>query len=206
MELILINESKLKVMLTKTDLSDFEIEAEELDYGNTETKRMFWDILSRAKHAVGFDTDGSRVLVQLYPSREGGCEMFITKIGALCSACDGVSDDCPSGTLSCKSVRSSGAKGRPLAFSFDCLEWLLTVCRRLRGIGYEGDSAAYIGDDKRYYLFLEGLDSTGYLPLDEYSFIGEYGAAESPEALEQFLGEHGRALCADEAVERLGVL
>lgn len=83
MEFILINENKIKVMLSEEDLDEFEIDAEEMDYSNTETKRMFWDILSRAKHSTGFDTDGQRVLVQLYPSRKGGCEMFVTKIGLL---------------------------------------------------------------------------------------------------------------------------
>ena len=83
MEIIMINENKLKVMLCKEDLSHFELSPEQLDYSNTETKRMFWDVLSRAKHQTGFDTDGQRVLVQLYPSKEGGCEMFVTKIGIL---------------------------------------------------------------------------------------------------------------------------
>ena len=63
MEIIMISESKLKVMLTSEDLQAFELEAEDLDYGNTETKRMFWDVLGRAKNSVGFDTDGQRVLV-----------------------------------------------------------------------------------------------------------------------------------------------
>ena len=85
MEIIMISDCKLKVMLGEEDLKQFEIKAEQLDYSNTETKRMFWDILNRAKHQTGFDTDGQRVLVQLYPSKQGGCEMFVTKIGLLYS-------------------------------------------------------------------------------------------------------------------------
>ena len=88
MEIILISESKLKIALREEDLASFEIRADELDYSNTETKRMFWDLLTRAKHKTGFDTDGQRVLVQLYPSKDGGCEMFVTKIGLLDEAKD----------------------------------------------------------------------------------------------------------------------
>ena len=84
----MISDNKLKVMLCQEDLKHFELKAEELDYSNTETKRMFWDVLSQAKHQTGFDTDGQRVLVQLYPSKEGGCEMFVTKIGLLSSSCN----------------------------------------------------------------------------------------------------------------------
>ena len=83
MEFILIGDGKIKVSLTKEDLEEFELSADELDYANTETKRMFWDVLSRAKARTGFDTDGEKVLVQLYPSRDGGCEIFVTKIGSL---------------------------------------------------------------------------------------------------------------------------
>ena len=83
MEIILISECKLKIALREEDLAAFEIRADELDYSNTETKRMFWDLLTRAKQKTGFDTDGQRVLVQLYPSKDGGCEMFVTKIGLL---------------------------------------------------------------------------------------------------------------------------
>ena len=50
MEIIMISDCKLKVMLGEDDLKQFEIKAEQLDYSNTETKRMFWDLLSRAKH------------------------------------------------------------------------------------------------------------------------------------------------------------
>ena len=209
MEMIMINENKLKVMLTGADLEEFDLEAEDLDYSNTETKRMFWDILGRAKHTVGFDTDGVRVLVQLYPSREGGCEMFITKMGEVCRDCAADSPDASplAPILHYKpSHRSPPGKGRPGAFRFDCLEWLITVCRRLRGIGYTGSSAAYIDDRKSYYLFLEGLDPTGYLPLDEYSFITEYGSRENVEELRLVLGERGKCICQSDAVEQLGVL
>ena len=81
----MISDNKLKVMLCEEDLKGFQLKADQLDYSNTDTKRMFWDVLSKAKHQTGFDTDGQRVLVQLYPSKEGGCEMFVTKIGLLSS-------------------------------------------------------------------------------------------------------------------------
>ena len=85
MEFIIISEDKIKVTLTAEDLEEFELDSSTLDYANTETKRMFWDVLSRAKHRTGFDTDGQKVLVQLYPSKQGGCEIFVTKIGSMYS-------------------------------------------------------------------------------------------------------------------------
>ncbi len=208
MEFILISDSKIKVMLTEEDLREFEIEADELDYANTDTKRMFWDILSRAKHITGFDTDGQRVLVQLYPSRRGGCEMFVTKIGSsLCSA----DESChiqgkPNPIISEKiTVKSKGgapqrAKKRLTAFSFDSLEEMLSVCRRLHSIEYSEESSAYIGEDGRPYLLLSGIDATGYEPIDRFSFIHEFGTAENAESAAFFLTERGKILCSDNAV------
>ena len=80
MELILINEKKLKIMLTPEDMREYEIDCESVDYARAETRRAFWSILDEAKHRTGFDAASERVYIQLYPSREGGCEMFVTRL------------------------------------------------------------------------------------------------------------------------------
>lgn len=206
MEIILISETKLKVMLTSEDLQAFELETEDLDYGNTETKRMFWDILGRAKHSVGFDTDGQRVLVQLYPSRTGGCEMFITKLGALTRSKKSDATDLHTVIKASKDSPSAERSVRLGAFGFESISRMLSVCRRLASIGYHGNSEAYFGDDRRAYLFLSIPEATRYLPLDEYSFIAEYGTHENPDTLRAFLCEHARPICRDAAVEQLSKL
>ena len=210
MEIIMISDSKLKLMLAREDLAEFDLEADELDYSKSETKQMLWDILSDLREQVGFRTDGCRVLVQLFPSRDGGCEMFISKIADFCYCAEERTDtehEILLPMLHCKSAhRSAACQGKVGVFAFDRLEWMITVCRRLRGIGYGEDSRAYISDDHRYFLFLEGLDPLGYLTLDEYSFIAEYGSVENADALTGYLCEHGRLLCESDAVERLGVL
>lgn len=208
----MISDSKLKIMLTSDDLKQFEINADELDYSNTETKRMFWDLLSQAKHDTGFDTDGQRVLVQLYPSKEGGCEMFVTKIGIMCSAEGGregkyISSDSERTALRTKSAkRYAPSNERYSAFGFDRIEWMIGVCRRLADIGYIGESSAYVADNGRAYLFLYDVDAAGFMPLDEFSFIVEYGTPENIDSLRLFIGEHGRAICESNAVSLLGRL
>ena len=207
MEIIMISESKLKVMLSAEDLQEFDLGTEQLDYSNTETKRMFWDVLSRAKRSVGFDTDGHRVLVQLYPSRGGGCEMFITRLARLsCEASDPTNEDALSAVIAGQSYAGARIKRDTTgaAFGFDTMERLLAVCRRLSALSYVGESEAYLGDDRRCYLFLSDLELSSYLPLDEYSFIGEYGTVESVPALRHFVSEHARPICEAGAVACLG--
>ena len=181
MEFILISESKIKVMLTEDDLRDFEISTEELDYSNTDTKRMFWDVLSRAKHTTGFDTDGQRVLVQLYPSRHGGCEMFVTKIGALSHNDEGCryNESTPiiSEKITVKNPHKSSKKAKKIysAFSFESLEDIIAVCRELYHIEYDDSCFSYIGDNGLYYLLIAGIDTTGYTPFDKFSFLDLWG-------------------------------
>ena len=206
MEIIMISQTKLKVMLNAEDLQDFSIKAEELDYNNTETKRMFWDVLSRAKKSVGFDTDGHRVLVQLYPSRSGGCEMFISKLGLICkSECEESSEPSLSAVIAknpriqtCAQSKTQGTGSA--AFGFDSMACLLAVCRRLDALSYDGESEAYLGDDRRCYLFLSDLDLSPYLPLDEYSFISEYGTPENVNMLRHYVQEHAKPICQGGAV------
>lgn len=79
MELILIDSSKLKIILTKNDLDTLNINVDDMDYSNAASKRAFWELIEKAKTETGFNTDKSKLYVQLFPSIDGGCEMFITK-------------------------------------------------------------------------------------------------------------------------------
>lgn len=215
MDIIVINDTKLKVMLTKNDLSEFSLDTTTLDYTNSETKKMFWNILDQAKQTLGFSTDGYRILVQLYPSKAGGCEMFVTKLGLLQGGCfDSLCDNekCVEGldkrhVLHCKNSHySTNTKGRLSVFGFDELSSLISVCRRLRNIGYEGNSSAYRCDDRKYHLFIDGIEELGFMPPDEFSFISEYGRSENSETMSYYISEHGEAICASDAVNILGVL
>ena len=84
MELILISSSKLKIMLSDADMEKYDLTAETVDYDNTATRRAFWSILDDAKNETGFDAASDRLFIQMYPSKDGGCEMFVTKLGTLC--------------------------------------------------------------------------------------------------------------------------
>ena len=82
MELILINTSKLKIMLTPDDMKRYSLDIDKMNYDNTETRRVFWNILDTAKHETGFDAASDRVCIQVYPSKGGGCEMYVTKLAS----------------------------------------------------------------------------------------------------------------------------
>ncbi len=209
MELILISESKLKIMLTAQDMSRYDIDAMTLDYTSDESRRAFHHILEDAKNETGFDTTGDRLFIQMYPSRSGGCELFVTKLGVLCSALEGETTNeisIPGGTsvVQLKPERkSSNGPKRAGAYCFEQMEWMLRVCRRLSLCGYKGESSAYRDIDGKCYLILEEMNANSYSPLDEYSFILEYGTYENAETLRLYIREHGIVICESGAVEKL---
>lgn len=190
MEIIQISEGKLKVMLTKADLEEFDLDAQTLDYADSETKELFSALLAHIKETVGFRTDGYRVLVRFFPSRDGGCELFLSRIPDFYVGEEELEEE----------------QTRPQVFVFERIEDLLTVCRRLRAIGYPHASSAYISDAHRFYLFVDRPAHEKSAGISPYAFLGEYGKAESPDCLLSFLFEHGRVLCEQNAVEQLGIL
>ena len=194
MEYIRISESKLKVMLERKDLEEWDISADRLDYSDPDAKRVFGDILCQAKRELGFDTAGRRILLQLYPSRDGGCELFIS-----CS-------ELPAGMNNEQSPREVGKKR---AYSFSSLEDLLAVCKRLLGRCGFCESSAWFDENGRWYLLFTELGTSpelDMLPLNPLSFICEYGESESYTALSLYLGEYARPVCEGNAIERLGTL
>ncbi|MBE6694654.1 MAG: adaptor protein MecA [Ruminococcaceae bacterium] len=80
MELIRIGEGKLKIMLTLPDMEKYHLDCEELDCTSEDTREAFRHIFDDACAEVNFDTEGERLFIQLYTSRGGGCEIFVTKI------------------------------------------------------------------------------------------------------------------------------
>ena len=196
MELILINENKLKITLSEGDMKQYDLSCDDIDYDNTETRRAFWSILDEAKHRTGFDAASQRVFIQLYPSKEGGCEMYVTKLSV-----KGVSED---------RARSSHAllplSRRFLAFSFDSINDLIAVCRRLCSIDFSGRSESYRMDNGKYLLIIDEPEENAYIGLCEHSFIDEFGKRENLRNARIMCHEHGECICADKAVEILGAL
>ncbi|MFA5561455.1 MAG: adaptor protein MecA [Eubacteriales bacterium] len=199
MELILISDSKLKVMLSADDMEKYEIRSDEIDYDNTETRRAFWQILDEVKQRTGFDAATDKVLIQVYPSRDGGCEMFVTKLSGVSPA---VTD-----TLA-RSRSVAMLSMRTCIYSFDKLEKLLRVCRSLYRSGYNTVSSAYHADNGRFYLVLQEhfRSGGGGGHISEFSFIEEYGTCHRGAMEMAYIKEHATCIDDTAAVEKLADL
>ena len=199
MEYLIISESKLKVTLDSNELECRSLEASSLDYADPDAKKLFGDILYKAKEEHGFDTSGHRVLLQLYPSKDGGCELFITKLGSL---------EREKGNSDAPIKKDGGQKKKKneRAFSFDRLSHLISVCKRLYESGEDICASVFVDEEGIWYLLLHFEDSIcdglyDMLPICEFSFITEYGTPENPSALSLYLGEHAKRICDKDALK-----
>ena len=198
MELIRISDSKLKVMLTEEDMIYYALDCETMDYDNTETRRAFWQILDEAKKKTGFDAASERVFVQVYPSKKGGCEMFVTKVGELCE-----------GKLM-EEKRLSTMRKRENIYLFETMETLFLMCEKLKALGYRDKSAAYADYDRSlFYLAVEERSSDSVLSsnaIGEYGFLSEYGRRKNGNLAYAYIKEHCVCLDKENAVYSLSVL
>ena len=131
MELLKISENALKVSLSREDMEFYDIEFDALDYSNTETRRIIWTILDEAKRTLGFEAVRDKLYIRALRSREGGCELFVTR---------DEKTECISPTL----------------FQFSDVNLLALACARLKNCLFSGESKLFLGDDGKFYLYLFG--------------------------------------------------
>jgi len=203
-ELLLISDSKLKVMLTPEDMSRFELTCESIDYDNVETRHAFWSILNEAKQQIGFDAAADRVFVQVYPSKSGGCEMFVTKIDI--------------SNVSKSSVKSTTVppRSRKLAqsiFAFDDMEAMLSACYHINGSDNYVTSDAYCDERRRYYLAIHSeIDRSSHAyergrGVDlKFPAAIEYGYALDDSSALSYIHEHCHCICVGNAIDQLARL
>ena len=147
MELLRVSNSKLKITLTPEDMKRFELQCNSMDYANAETKRAFREILEEAGLESDFGITHGRTLIQVFPSKDGGCEMFITRLLEDTDGYDAPLMPClPSGTTDV------------FDYCFIGQSALLEACYVLNNQGYPGESAVFIDEQEAYHLILDGKD------------------------------------------------
>ncbi|MBR3894449.1 MAG: adaptor protein MecA [Clostridia bacterium] len=213
MELIRISDKKIKIMLTPTDMCHFELNADSFGEDNAKTHRAFRRLLNEIRLKTGFEADNGHLSVQYFPSREGGCEMFISNLPGE----EAESELHETGLSAASSLPVEGMQLRPFrkhggSFKKDCayrfgkLPHLLQVCKRLSGLGIIGESTAYKDEKNAYFLFFSVLSISPFSTPEELDFIVEYGSIENASLLRLYIREHATILCPTRAIEKLSEL
>ena len=200
MEWIRISTNKLKIMLSAEDARRYALNCENADYTDLMTRKAFQEILTDVRHETGFDATEDKVYIQMYPSKEGGCELFVTKLGLLLTENNHKEPTPTEKQPPAKSEKSPRTvRKKSNAFSFSHLDDLLALCRRLSPL-YTGESEIWLDECGVWWLILTEEGDSAVM-LNDFNFIREYGQTVSAEQARAVLPEHGRAICLSRAVQ-----
>ena len=191
MEVLKINDSKLKLMLSASDMRDFGLSADNIDYNNASVRKSFFKILDSVKQTHGFDAEGDKLLIQYYPDKEGGCELFVTKLGLLPLATERAIS---------RSNRITLLQARRVMYRFSDFDSLLCAVKLLADERVK-ESDVYLDDGGEYYLELVERGS-GRTALSEYSRLIEFGK-QIPQSSYPYIIEHCERLTKKDALEKL---
>lgn len=164
MELKLLNENKLKIVLTNEDMAEMDITYEDMDYkGSAHTRRVLWEILDKAKRQTGFDV-GSDSVEFFVQGKNDGCLIYVTKKDPYIQK-----EQYPTYAKSYKKLYT-GIKKKRLIYMFESSETLLEACRQLVLVGYGGKSDIF-ADGEKYYLYIEDNREQCLDIISEYGFL-----------------------------------
>ncbi len=202
MEHILISPGKLKLMLTKSDLDKYELDCETIDSEDTLTRRAFRELLDDVKRVSGFDASDDKVFIQLYPSRDGGAEIYITRLTAHKEE---------------KTHRDETIKLSNV-YRFESINALLDLCKKIGTQPHTANpqnhlpssSTAWEADGKYYLVCEDNITYRDYLRKGKTDRFGEY-ITDSAKRLQTtaalpYVKEHGTCICPRDAITVLSSL
>ncbi len=171
MEIIELSHKNILLLLNSEDVIRYKLKDVDFDSMQDGFQRVILD--------SGLDSDYfSDVLVQIFDSKSGGCEMFVTKLEESKSP----SED-------------HKAYSKMFVYMFSDVDTLTKACKMLSHI-HTGAAVAYYDSEKRnYYLMLE-KDNT---------YISEFNARRCKDTAAEYLNEYCLKF-SDNAIEDLASL
>lgn len=208
MELILINENKLKIMMSENDMRKFGLDENEFNLSISNTRAILSKILNEANLHTGFEnlTPDDKILIQLYPETHGGCELYITKIAICDASYDEEEIFMPQGDerylLPRSTKNTTEYKKVPLTYSFTKFDYVIAACKELIKQNFSGESSLYHLDEGKYLLFIAEEESINTAT----NCLSEFGQHENTENSYLRSLERGTCIIHQHAVEKISTM
>lgn len=178
MEIIKIGRDSFKISLDSNEAKKYELieSIRANDCMSTSIKVL----LEALKEKSGIDFGKERVSAEVYISKDGGCEVFVSKMPEITP------------------ITKNNTKPRSrLIYRFETLEHLLMVCEGLKRACYDDKCDVYYNKNTNtYFLVMYGI-----YPKDiKYAFLCEYGT-KLKSNLYIYIVEHCECIFSENAVE-----
>ena len=192
MEILKISKYAIRISLTTDEIKEYNI-PNDLSLADEDMKIAFTRLLDKAKSEVDFSYAGRKIFTEIYPSRDGGCEIFISCIYT--EDKEGVAKD---------KQGADNKKSKPMQviFDFDSFDNLLCACHRLKEINFKKKSVVYYcSESKHYFMVLEDV----YIKDIRFAFLFEYGKNIKANVL-SYVNEHYKCIVKRDSVRVLSAL
>ena len=204
MELIVIDENKLKITMSSPDMDALGVDENEFYLPSFNARELLMKILKKSGVKTGFEKclKNDKILLQLYPDAHGGCELFVTKIPFEKGDDALLSQNNERFLLPNSTKKLTEHKKSPLTYSFEHLNHLIAACRELRTRKFLGDAALYHAETGKFYLMVEQLDDN----TASFSCLSEFGELENTEYCLFNSLERGECIFKNNAITKLALL
>ena len=190
-----INDKQIRCTLTSIDLSLRNLGPAELAYGNSKVRDLFSEMMQKASQELGFEADGTPVMIEAIPQADQSVVLVITKVedpeelDARFSRFSEFPNQEQPGYMPMPTATGqiqitqvpiqldlTGPKhGIKFVFVFENLDKAIEAAKALKGV-YLGQSSLYKNPEtKEYFLTLRDSSPEDPLYLSTCNLLSEYG-------------------------------
>lgn len=177
MEIIKLGSDSYKISLSAEEAKKYDFAL--TDESKRESALTLQNLIDTVKKKEQIDMGENKICAQIYLSKDGGCEVFISKA------------QIP------KQIAKDKRAGSQSLYRFDTLDSLLSVCARLEAVNRETHCCIYHSEETgAYYLLINGI----YTKELKYAFLCEFGTRIKNNAI-SYISEHCKTVCENNALE-----
>lgn len=195
-----INDNKLKIVLSKQDLIDKDIDIHTLNPNSMESQDLFFDILQEIEFYYGFDMGNSQVLLEGVSTSNGGMILTVTKSNTHTHDHTHTSSKQPPKLKVKKKASNNDIK--ELVYKFDCFDNFLEFVYRLKRLPIKYENTLYEYNNN-YYLFLNCTADYQETYKKLLFVLSDYATFTSNPAIKNKLSEHGSVIIENQAIQKI---
>ena len=154
MEILKISETSIKITLCKSEAEKYHL-SDSAEIDTKDVKKTFSKLLLVAKNEVGFNFAGENIVAEIFSSKDGGYEIFVS--------CIEKREETERKSKEQKNRQKQG-------YMVENIDMLLSIFARLKSISYMGFSAIYYDKtSQKYYIILDDVSKKDI----KYAFLFE---------------------------------
>lgn len=200
-----INENKIKVTISLSDLRARNIDLNSLNYNSPAAQELFWDMMEQAENKFGFRAADAHLCIEAVSDDDESFNIFITRVSQSEDDFESIQkyikDKFKKTDLRVKKKGRANKLYSPIMiYSFADFEDLRLMCKKIQSL-YFGESSLY--KYKNFYCIV--LTKSNWLIANSKAFeniLSEFGNKMSnTHFCEGFLCEHGIKIADGDALE-----